>query len=109
MRAVLGLWNINQPPILQDINLPEAQGKISSANQFLEALGMGTGPIIAGYILVIFNQNYQLTLLIITIFGIMGGLLWLSATIWINKDVDRISSILKEREAELSEKANTNT
>ena len=108
VRSVVGIWNVNQPPILQEINLPEAQGKISSANQFLEAMGSGTGPIIAGYILMIFNQNYQLTVFITTIFGIMGGLLWLIATIWVNKDVDRISSILKEREAELIEKSNSN-
>lgn len=35
-RSVVGLWNINQAPILQKVNLPEAQGAISSANQFLE-------------------------------------------------------------------------
>jgi len=34
-RAIVGLWNINQPPILQAINLTEAQGTITSANQFL--------------------------------------------------------------------------
>ncbi|GAG67214.1 unnamed protein product, partial [marine sediment metagenome] len=90
-RSVSGLWHINQPPLLQEINLPEAQGKVSSANQFLEAIGQGTGPIIAGYILITFNQNYQLTVLITMIFGIIGGLLWLFSTIWINKDVSRIS------------------
>ena len=101
-RAFGGLWNINQPPILQEINLPEAQGKINSANQFLEALGAGSGPIIAGYILISFNQNFQLTVLITMILGVMGGLLWLLATLWINKDVNRISTILRQREKELS-------
>ncbi len=105
-RSVLGLWNINQPPVLQEINLPEAQGKITSANQFLEMIGSGTGPIIAGAVLVLFGQNFQITVLIIMIFGIIGGLLWLLATIWINKDVNRISIILKEREKELSKKSN---
>ena len=101
-RSVVGLWNINQPPVLQEINLPEAQGKISSANQFLEAIGSGSGPIIAGFILMAFNQNFQLTVLITMILGIIGGLLWLLATIWVNKDVNRISAILKQREKELS-------
>jgi hypothetical protein len=59
-RGIVGLWNINQPPILQAINLPEAQGTISSANQFLENLGSGTGPIIAGALLAFFNSNFQL-------------------------------------------------
>jgi MFS family permease len=44
-RGVMGLWSINQPPIIQAINLPEAQGTITSANQFLETIGSGTGTI----------------------------------------------------------------
>ena len=106
-RSFVGLWNINQPPVLQEINLPEAQGKISSANQFLEAIGSGTGPIIAGIVLMTFNQNYQLTVLVTLILGIMGALLWLLATIWINDDVNRVSAILKQRETELSNKSKT--
>jgi len=106
-RGVIGIWNINQPPILQAINLPEAQGKISSANQLLELIGSGTGPILAGFLLVYFNQNYQITVTIAMGLGIIGGLLWLLATKWINKDVERISNILKERGIELSKK-NTN-
>ena len=107
-RSITGLWNINQPPLLQKINLPEAQGKISSANQFLESIGNGTGPIIAGILLITYGQNFQLTILITTILGMIGGLLWLFSSIWINKDINRISSILKEREIELSSKSNSN-
>ena len=106
-RSVLGLLNINQAPILQEINLPEAQGKINSANQFLEAIGAGSGPIIAGYILITFNQNYQITVFITMSLGIIGGFLWLLAAIWINKDVNRISTILKQREKELSNNLDT--
>ena len=105
-RAVVGLWNINQPPILQSINLPEAQGTISSANQFLEAIGSGTGPILAGFLLVIFSNNYQITVIITMSLGIIGALMWLLAVIWINKDVNRISEILKERGMELNGKIN---
>ena len=101
-RSFVGLWSINQPPILQEINLPEAQGKINSANQFLEALGSGTGPIIAGVVLMAFNQNFQLTVFVTLILGIMGGFLWLLATIWINEDVNRVSAILNQREKELN-------
>ncbi|MGB5910272.1 MAG: MFS transporter [Promethearchaeia archaeon] len=100
-RAVVGLWNINQPPILQAINLPEAQGTISSANQFLELIGSGSGPIIAGFLLASFNQNYQIAVSITMSIGIIGGLLWLLATRWVNKDVERISNILKQRGIEL--------
>ena len=107
-RSIVGLWAINQPPVLQEINLPEVQGKISSANQFLESMGSGTGPIIAGILLITYSQNFQLTILITMILGIIGGLLWLLSTIWINKDVNRISLILKEREIELRDKSNSN-
>jgi hypothetical protein len=100
-RSFLGIWNINQPPILQEINLPEAQGKISSANQLLEAIGSGTGPILAGFILLAFNQNFQMTALLTLILGVFGGLLWLLAIIWINSDVNRVANILKQREGEL--------
>ncbi len=105
VRSFVGLWNINQPPILQEINLPEAQGKIASANQFLEAIGSGSGPILAGFILVLFNRNYQLTVFVTLFLGIIGALLWLLATIWINKDVNRVSAILKHRVTELSNKS----
>ncbi|MFX0009671.1 MAG: MFS transporter, partial [Candidatus Hermodarchaeota archaeon] len=101
-RAIVGLWNINQPPILQAINLPEAQGTISSVNQFLEAIGRGTGPIIAGTVLAMFYNNYQLTAGITMGLGIIGGMLWLLASLWINKDVNRISEILKQRSVELA-------
>ncbi|MFX1390523.1 MAG: MFS transporter [Promethearchaeota archaeon] len=100
-RSFLGIWNINQPPILQEINLPEAQGKISSANQFLEAIGSGTGPILAGFVLLAFNQNFQITALLTLILGIFGGFLWLLAIIWVNNDIKRVSNILKQREGEL--------
>ena len=103
-RAVVGIWNINQPPILQAINLPEAQGTVSSANQLLELIGSGTGPILAGFLLIYFNQDYQLTVTITMSIGIIGGVLWLFATKWINKDIERISNILKERGSELNNK-----
>ena len=102
VRSVLSLWNINQPPILQEINLPEAQGTISSANQFLEMIGSGTGPIIAGTVLLAFNNNYQITAGVTLGIGIIGGLMWLLSILWINKDVNRVSNILKQRGMELN-------
>jgi MFS family permease len=100
--SFVGLWNINQPPILQEVNLPEAQGKVNSANQFLEYLGMGVGPIIAGVILSLFNQNYQTTNLIIMILGVIGGFIWLFAAKSIRKDADNISNILENRKEEIT-------
>jgi MFS family permease len=105
-RGVMGLWNINQPPILQAINLPEAQGTITSANQFLEYIGHGSGSILAGGLLVLFGGNYQITAGITMGLGIIGGLMWLIAAVWIKKDVSRISEILKERGIQLSNNSN---
>lgn len=103
-RGVLGLWNINQPPILQAINLPEAQGTITSTNQFLETIGHGSGTILAGALLVVFRGNYQFTASITMGLGIIGGLMWLLAAIWIQKDANRVSEILKQRGIELNQK-----
>ncbi|MFX0036278.1 MAG: MFS transporter [Candidatus Hermodarchaeota archaeon] len=97
------IYFINQPPILQKINLPEAQGKISSANQFLELIGSGLGPIIAGFLLASFNQNYQITVLISASIGMISCLAWLIGAKSINNDIQRISSILKIRAEELKE------
>lgn len=97
------IYFINQPPILQKINLPEAQGKISSANQFLELIGSGFGPLIAGFLLVNFNQNYQLTVLVSVLIGMIGCMAWLFGAKSINKDSQRISSILNNRASELKE------
>lgn len=101
LRAVLGIYHINQTPILQIINLPEAQGTISSWNQFLEELGFGLGPIISGFLLAI-TQNYQQTALTALFIGLPSIFLWLLANKWIKKDVQQIKSILKRRATEIS-------
>lgn len=100
-KMIFTIYAINQPPILQNINLPEAQGKISSANQFLELIGSGLGPIIAGLLLANFNQNFQLTVFISACIGMIGGLAWLFGAKSINKDVQNISTILNGRAEEL--------
>jgi MFS family permease len=105
-RSVMGLYNINQPPVLQKINLPEAQGIVSSSNQFLELIGSGTGPILAGILLIVFNHNYQITVFLTMGIGILGAFMWILATVWIEKDVNRVSSILKQRGEELNGKHN---
>ncbi|MHA2431302.1 MAG: MFS transporter [Promethearchaeota archaeon] len=103
-KMIYTIYTINQPPILQKINLPEAQGKISSANQFFELIGSGLGPMIAGFLLANFNQNYQLTVLVSILIGMIGCMAWLFGARSINKDAQRISSILNNRATELKEK-----
>ncbi|MBN1215310.1 MAG: hypothetical protein JXA99_07675 [Candidatus Lokiarchaeota archaeon] len=104
---IVVLYIINQPPILQLINLPEAQGIISSINQFLELTGAGIGPIIVGLILTQLNQNYQFTVFIIIFIGIIGCFFWLFGIKSIDNDIKRINTILAERAIELK-KCNLN-
>ncbi|MFX0098631.1 MAG: MFS transporter [Candidatus Hodarchaeota archaeon] len=98
------LFMLNQRPLLQKINLPEAQGLVTGANTFLEQLGRGIGMIIAGSLLVFFNRYYQLTVLVLVLIGMIGGAMWLLNLKWIDKDVARVSDILKERAKELEKK-----
>ncbi len=95
--SISSLYLVNQAPVLQEINLPEAQGKIASWNQLLESIGYGAGPLLVGILLSISGQNYQLVILIIIIFVIPGIVLWFLSLKWYPKDRDIIKSLLKER------------
>ena len=103
LRGVLGIYHINQTPILQAINLPEAQGMISSWNQFLESAGFGLGPLISGYLLALSNDNYTFTAIIAMMIGIPSICMWFLANKWIKADVNRVQQILKHRAGELSD------
>lgn len=95
--AVSSLYAVNQPPVIQEINLPEGQGQIVSWNQFLEHIGYGLGPIIAGVFISALGQNYQVSAIIITIFVIPGTILWILSLKWYPQDIKKIKAILKER------------
>ena len=95
--TISSLYLTNQAPILQEINLPEAQGKIASWNQLLERIGFGIGPILVGILLTISYLNYQFTIIIIVLFIIPGILLWTLALKWYPQDSNDINMILKER------------
>ncbi len=95
--AVSSLYAVNQPPVLQEINLPEAQGQIVSWNQFLENVGYGMGPLIAGVFISAFGQDYQVSAMIITVFVIPGTILWVLSLKWYPFDKKIIKEILEER------------
>ncbi|MHA1326961.1 MAG: hypothetical protein ACTSRH_06515 [Promethearchaeota archaeon] len=97
---------MNQPPLLQDINLPEAQGTITSWNQFLENIGYGMGPLISGILISFFSENYQVISIIISLFVIPGVILWICAYKWYTQDKKTVSKILKERSRLLSKEIN---
>ncbi|MHA1986003.1 MAG: MFS transporter [Promethearchaeota archaeon] len=95
--SISSLYEINQPPVLQQINLPEAQGQVVSLNRLLEAIGWGSGPLITGVFIQISGNNYQLVGLIIGFFALPGIILWAISIKWYQKDKKVISSILEER------------
>jgi len=103
IRAVLGIYNVNQNPIIQAINLPEAQGTVSSWGQFLETIAMGLGPVIAGYILSVNEGNYFEAAWITILMGIPGAILWMLSLKYIKSDEARVQGILKQRAKELHE------
>ncbi len=102
-RSIRGIYNINQPPILQEINLPEAQGQIRAWNQFLESLGNGFGPLLGGLILSLLNHNFQLAALISIIIALPGVLAWILALKFYQKDKERIQVIINKRTEQLTE------
>ncbi|MEJ2296242.1 MAG: hypothetical protein P8Y23_15950 [Candidatus Lokiarchaeota archaeon] len=96
-RSIFSLYIVNQSPVLQHINLPEAQAQIVSWNQFLENLGRGIGPAISGFLLVLTQYNYQQTILYVILCILPGVVLWTLALNWYPHNVNQIKAILKKR------------
>ncbi len=96
-KSISTLYDVNQPPILQEINLPEAQGKIVALNRLLESIGFGSGPLISGILITVIGQNYSLVALIIGLFAIPGIILWILSLRWYDEDRQNITRILEER------------
>ncbi len=105
-RSISSLYEINQPPILQEINLPETQGRIIAWNRFLESIGFGAGPLIAGLLIIWTGYNYQLVAIIITAIAVPGIILWVFALKYFEADRQFIKEILKER-AQILKSRNT--
>jgi len=103
-RSVFSLYIVNQAPVLQEINLPEAQGQIVSWNQFLESLGRGIAPLLAGILLVLTGMNYQLVVIIMALCIIPGIVLWILALRWFENDSKIIKEILNDRAKILKER-----
>jgi MFS family permease len=103
-RSIFSLYIVNQSPVIQQINLPEAQGQIVSWNQFLEQFGRGLGPLICGVLLLSTNTNYQITVLVVVLCIIPGIILWILAMKWFPSDKEKIKTILSERAKTLNSK-----
>ena len=105
--AVGSLFMVNQAPLIQEINLPEAQGKMTSWNQLVENTGMGIGAILIG-LLLFMTGSYQLTILILTVFIIPGIIVWFLTLKWYPKDAEQVKKILEERAKILESRKNNN-
>lgn len=103
-RSIFSLYIVNQAPVLQEINLPEAQGQIVSWNQFLENIGRGIGPILTGVLLFWTANNYPLVAVFLVFFILPGTVLWLFALRWFPIYRKTIQKILSKRAQELERK-----
>ncbi len=101
MRGVFGIYFVNQNPLIQAINLPEAQGTVSAWGQFLETIANGMGPVVAGVLLASNGGNYMQAAVISMSLGIPGIICWIIARKYIHRDVARVQGILKIRALEL--------
>ncbi|MEX2682333.1 MAG: MFS transporter [Candidatus Sigynarchaeota archaeon] len=101
MRATFSIFGVNQPPILQEINLPEAQGQIASLGQLVEIFSYGSGPLLAGAVLVAFSYEYQAAIQVVSLVAMPGICMWFLAVIWVEKDQARIKRIVEARAKEL--------
>jgi MFS family permease len=101
--VLMGVYQINQRPLLQKINLPEAQGIINAVNLFLEILSAGIGAVLAGFLLSILGNNYQLVALVLCLIGVGGTMLWLIGLKRVDGDLARVSGILKQRASQIEQ------
>ncbi len=105
MRSTFSIFGVNQPPILQEVNLPEAQGRIASMGQLVEIFSYGSGPLLAGVVLAAFTNDYQAAIQVVSIIALPGICMWFLAIIWVEKDQARIRCILEARAKDKKEKA----
>jgi MFS family permease len=104
---ITSLFLVNQAPLLQEINLPEAQGKITSWNQLVENIGWGIGPLLVGIMLTISNNNYQYTVLLLILCILPGVSLWFIVLKTFGKDREEIRKIIEERAGILKNRKNS--
>ncbi len=102
--AIIGLYALNQGPIIQELNLPESQGTIKGWNQFIEVASYGSGPLVGGFLLQFVGQNYQATIQLVVLFAIPGILLWVIVYFIIERDHKHVQDIISLRALEIKKK-----
>jgi len=91
------IYDSNQPPIINKINLPETRGSVFAINRFVEELGGSLGPLLVGIFFEITGQNLSIAMTIGMLFMIPGIFCWWSILKTFSKDYKTVKSILMKR------------
>ncbi|TFG04984.1 MAG: MFS transporter [Promethearchaeota archaeon] len=94
---LLGMYDPNQPPIINSVNLPETRGSVYAVNRFVEELGGAIGPLVLGIIFESFGYSFYTAISIGMLFFIPGTICWLVVLKTFNKDHQKIVQTVNER------------
>ncbi len=104
-RVSFSIFNVNQTPIIQELNLPETQGTMKSLNQLVEVLGYALGPVFAGILIVVFGGNYFALTPCILLFSLPGIVMWILVFKSFDSDRKRISQVLSARAEQIEKES----
>ncbi|MHA1649065.1 MAG: MFS transporter [Candidatus Helarchaeota archaeon] len=91
------IYDPNQPPIINAINLPETRGSVFALNRFVEEVGGALGPLVVGIIFESMGQNFSIAMTLGMLFMIPGIFCWWMALKTYPSDHNTIESILEKR------------
>ncbi len=108
-RVSFSMFNVNQTPIIQELNLPETQGTMKSLNQLVEVLGYALGPIFAGILIMMFGGDYVALAPFILLFSCPGIVMWILVFRSFDSDRTKICQILTTRANEIQNRCKNST
>ncbi|WP_371803008.1 MFS transporter [Candidatus Lokiarchaeum ossiferum] len=102
--ATTSIFDINQPIVIEALNLPESRSTLYSTNRFIEAIGRGIGPVILGFFLQKFPGNYPIAISLSLLFVIPGIICWIFIYHYFEGDYQPILKTLNKRKQEIEQK-----
>jgi MFS family permease len=97
---LMAMYDPNQPPILNAINLPETRGSVFALNRFVEEVGGALGPLIVGILFEAVGQDFSIAMTLGMLCMIPGMVCWIVALKTYLHDRNLIQNILTERAQE---------
>ncbi len=94
------IYDPNQPPIINSINLPETRGSVYAVNRFVEELGGALGPLLVGIIFEIVGQDFSTAMTIGMLFILPGIFCWWFALKTYPKNRAKVQEVLEARARE---------